>query len=105
MRIKLSDGWFIEDDVYGYTIYQEALNDKGLLVRNNLSYPTTLERCIDVIMRTNINQRIEDTISLKEYVQAMKLEFTTFMNEVNQHINGTRDVLQELIDKNKEKGN
>lgn len=88
MRIKLSDGWFIEDEVHGYAVYQETINKKGDVAIINNTYPISLERCVDFMVRTNMNTNITTDISFVEYIKTMRAEFTKFMDEINKYIKG-----------------
>ena len=90
MRIKLSDNWFIEDEVSGYVVYREVekvVKGKEEKVKVDMVFPVGLERCIEYIVRNNVISNLEE-VSLKEYVDAMRKEFNQVMNEVKMFMKG-----------------
>ena len=84
MRIKLSDNWFIEDEVSGYVVYREVekiVKDKEEKIKVDMVFPVSLERCVEYIVRKNVISKLEE-VSLKEYVDTMRKEFDQIMSEV-----------------------
>ena len=89
MRIKLSDNWFIEDEVSGYVVYREVekvVKDKEEKTKVektkvDMVFPVSLERCVEYIVRKNVISKLEE-VSLKEYVDTMRKEFDQIMSEV-----------------------
>lgn len=89
MKIKLSNGWYIEDEVHGYAVYKDTgrVDKQGAKIYDYLKYPTTLERCVEIIVRHNVIDDNDSEITLLDYIKKMKEEFNAVFSEVNQHIN------------------
>ena len=94
MRIKLSDNWFIEDEVSGYVVYREVekvVKDKEEKTKVDMVFPVNLERCVEYIVRKNVISKSEE-ISLKEYVDDMRKEFNQIMGEVKLFMRDEREL-------------
>ena len=88
MRIKLKNNWYIEDEVSGYVVYKEVgVNKDGTPKIEYQKYPSTLERCVEIIVRHNVIDDNHEEITLLDYVQKLQAEFQEVFAEAREYIN------------------
>jgi len=88
MKIKLKDGWFIEDEISGYVVYKvNGVNKDGTPKIDYMKYPSTLERCVEIIVRHNVIDDNNTEITLLDYMRKLKEEFEAVFVEVRKYIN------------------
>jgi len=88
MKIKIKGNWFIEDEVSGYCVYKiGGTNKDGTPRIDYQKYPSTLERCVEIIVRHNVIDDNHEEITLLDYVQKLQAEFQEVFAEVREYIN------------------
>lgn len=95
MRINLTDGFFLEKDIYQYILKRDKISygtgknvsDKGKLVVETLCYPHTIKHGVQLYLERLATEKTEDfSGDLEEYAKRIQNIIDNAVDEITRKV-------------------